>query len=409
MDVMQLIWVAVCVGLVFFMQAGFAFVESGAARAKNAVNVLMKNYLDMCLGGILFWALGYGIMFGNNPTGFIGIDQFFLAELNTGDAIKMSFQIMFAATSATIVSGAVAERMHFSAYLIFSGLVTCLIYPIFGSWTWNSQGWLAKWGFIDFAGSTVVHSIGAWCALAGVMVLGPRLGRYGKNKEIRDIPGHNLPYVALGGFILWLGWFGFNGGSIASLEKDNLGLVLLNTHLGGCAGGMGTILYMYVRKQPVLMSATVNGSLAGLVSITAGAAYVTPLSAILIGVVSGVIYLHVLKLLDHYQIDDVVGAVAVHGGGGAWGTLAVALFHKDGLAWPQVGVQLVGIGAGFLWAFPLAYLFFTLLRHSIGVRASTLHEQRGLDYTEHFELGYPEFQKRLDAGTREATTKAGAV
>ncbi|MDD5275693.1 MAG: ammonium transporter [Methylovulum sp.] len=397
MSELQLVWVAVCVVLVFFMQAGFAFLESGAARAKNSVNVLMKNYMDMCLGGILFWALGFGLMFGDNPTGWLGIDQFFSQQLTNTEAIKLAYQIMFAATAATIVSGAVAERMHFTAYLFFSAIVTGIIYPVFGSWTWNANGWLATLGFVDFAGSTVVHSIGGWCALAGIIVLGPRLGRYSRQGETREIPGHNLPFVALGGFILWMGWFGFNGGSISSLEQDNLGLILLNTHLGGCAGGLGALLFMYLKKRPILLSATINGSIAGLVSITAGAATLSPLTAIIAGLVGGVFYLIAVDLLDRFKLDDVVGAVAVHGVAGTWGTLAVALFPQGDFSFSALLVQLAGVVAGFLWAFPVAYGFFKLLDKSLGVKASTLHEQRGLDYTEHFEIGYPEFQKRLDA------------
>jgi Amt family ammonium transporter len=276
-------------------------------------------------------------------------------------------------------------------------LITGLIYPVYGNWAWNSQGWLAKLGFVDFAGSTVVHSIGAWCALAGILVLGPRMGRYSRTGETREIPGHNLTLVALGGFILWFGWFGFNGGSITDLHQDNLGLILLNTHLGGCAGGLGALLYMYLGKKPVLLSATVNGSLAGLVSITAGAAYFSPLSAIIAGLIGGIIYLQIVRLLDRWQLDDVVGAVAVHGGGGAWGTLAVALFPRGEFDPNAVVVQLTGIAAGFAWAFPMAYCLFRLLDATLGIRASTLHEQRGLDYTEHYEIGYPEFQKRLDS------------
>lgn len=397
MSDLQLIWVAMCVVLVFFMQAGFAFLESGAARAKNSINVLMKNYMDMCLGGLIFWGIGYGLMFGQNATSWLGFSHFFPQQFTTIEAVKLAYQTMFAATAATIVSGAVAERMHFTAYFIFSALVTGIIYPIFGSWAWNEMGWLMKMGFIDFAGSTVVHSIGAWCALAGVIVLGPRLGRYSKQGETREIPGHNLPLVALGGFILWMGWFGFNGGSISSFEKDNLGLVLINTHLGGCAGGVSALFFMYFRKQPVLMSATVNGSIAGLVSITAGAAYLSPLSAIFVGFAGGIIYILVVNLLDKYQLDDVVGAVAVHGGGGVWGTLAVALFPQGAFSFSSLLVQLAGVVSAFLWAFPLAFLFFKLLDAWLGVRASTLHEQRGLDFTEHYEIGYPEFQKRLDS------------
>lgn len=397
MSDLQNIWVAMCVVLVFFMQAGFALLESGASRAKNSINVLMKNYMDMCLGGLIFWGAGFGMMFGHNISGFIGTDHFFPQQFTSVEAIKIAYQIMFAATAATIVSGAVAERMHFPAYLIFSGLVTGIIYPIYGSWTWNEHGWLNALGFIDFAGSTVVHSIGAWCALAGIIVLGPRLGRYSKYGETREIPGHNLPLVALGGFILWMGWFGFNGGSIGSLEKDNLGLVLLNTHLGGCAGGISALLFMYLKKQPVLMSTTVNGSIAGLVSITAGAAYVTPLSAIIIGLAGGIFYIMGVGLLNRLQLDDVVGAVAVHGAGGVWGTLAVALFPRGEFVFSALLVQLAGVSAAFLWAFPVAFGFFKLLDKFMGVRASTLHEQRGLDYTEHYEIGYPEFQKRLDS------------
>ncbi len=397
MSELQLIWIAMCTALVFFMQAGFAFLESGAARAKNAINVLMKNYMDMCLGGLIFWGFGYGVMFGVNSTGWFGASQFAPESFTMAEAIKLAYQMMFAGAAATIVSGAVAERMHFPAYMIFSGLVTGVIYPIYGSWVWNEHGWLASLGFIDFAGSTVVHSIGAWCGLAGVMVLGPRLGRYSRSGESRDIPGHNLPYVALGGFILWIGWFGFNGGSISSFEKDNVGLVLLNTHLGGCAGGVSALFYMYWRKEPVLMSATVNGSLAGLVSVTASAAYITPLSAIMIGFIGAICYLLTVRLLDKYQLDDVVGAFAVHGAAGVWGTLAVAIFIKSGFSWHGLAVQALGVVMAFVWAFPLAFIFFKLLDKTIGIKASTLHQQRGLDYTEHFEIGYPEFQKRLDS------------
>jgi Amt family ammonium transporter len=397
MSELQVIWMAMCVMLVFFMQAGFALLESGASRAKNSINVLMKNYMDMCLGGLIFWSIGFGLMFGDTSTGWLGINHFFQQQFTTAEAVKLAYQTMFAATAATIVSGAVAERMHFSTYLIFSAFVTGIIYPVFGSWAWNEHGWLRALGFVDFAGSTVVHSIGGWCALAGIIVLGPRLGRYSRQGETREIPGHNLPLVALGGFILWLGWFGFNGGSISSLEKNNLGLVLLNTHLGGSAGALSALLFMYFRKQPVLLSATVNGSIAGLVSITAGAAYFSPLAAIAVGFTGGVFYLLAVNMLDRLQLDDVVGAVAVHGVGGVWGTLAVALFPQGAFSFSTLLVQMTGIVACFVWAFPTAFLFFKLLDNYLGVRASTLDEQRGLDYTEHYEVGYPEFQKRLDS------------
>lgn len=398
MSDIEIVWIAVCVALVFFMQAGFAFLEAGAARAKNAVNVMMKNYLDMSLGAIIFWALGYGLMFGDSAYGLIGVNTFMPERFTDRDAIHLAYQTMFAATAATIVSGAVSERIHFGAYLLFSALVSGIIYPVFGSWAWNENGWLAQLGFTDFAGSTVVHSLGGWCSLAGIIVLGPRLGRYSRTgSEVREIPGHSLPHVVLGAFILWLGWFGFNGGSIQSLHHDNLGLILFNTHLGGCAGALGAMLLMRLRRQPILVSRSVNGSVAGLVSITAGAAQFSPASAILVGLLAGMIYCLGVDLLDRMRLDDVVGAVSVHGIAGAWGTLAVAVFSQDTpFSIDAVLVQLIGIAACFLWAFSVAFILFKILDRIIGIRASTLHEQRGLDYTEHYEIGYPEFQKRLD-------------
>lgn len=396
MSEVQVVWMAICVALVFFMQAGFAFLEAGAARAKNAVNVMMKNYMDMCLGAVIFWAAGYGLMYGDSVAGLFGSSRFFPDKISTEDAMHLAYQTMFAATAATIVSGAVAERIHFGAYLMFSGLVSGIIYPIFGSWVWNKDGWLANLGFVDFAGSTVVHSIGGWCSLAGIMVLGPRMGRYSRTGEAREIPGHNLPLVVLGAFILWFGWFGFNGGSIQSLEKDNLGMVLFNTHLGGAAGALGAMLFMTIKKQPVLVSRTVNGSIAGLVSITAGVVHFSPLVSLIVGLAGGMLYCLGVDFLDKRQLDDTVGAVSVHGISGIWGTLAVALFPQNTFSIHELLAQLTGIFACFIWAFPLAFGFFKLLDKVIGIRASTLHEQRGLDYTEHYEVGYPEFQKRLD-------------
>lgn len=396
MSDVQVVWMAICVALVFFMQAGFAFLEAGAARAKNSVNVMMKNYMDMCLGAVIFWAAGYGLMYGDSVAGFLGSSRFFLAKISTEEAMHLAYQTMFAATAATIVSGAVAERIHFGAYLIFSCLVSGFIYPIFGGWVWNQHGWLAELGFVDFAGSTVVHSVGGWCSLAGIMVLGPRLGRYAKSGEAREIPGHNLPLVVLGAFILWLGWFGFNGGSIQSLEKDNLGLVLFNTHLGGAAGALGAMLLMGLKKQPVLVTRAVNGSIAGLVSITAGVNHFSPLASLIVGLVGGMFYCLGVDFLDRRQLDDTVGAVSVHGLSGIWGTLAVALFPETTFNVNALMIQLAGIVACFCWVFPMALLFFKLLDKLIGIRASTLHEQRGLDYSEHYEVAYPEFQKRLD-------------
>ena len=391
------VWIATSIALVFFMQAGFALLECGASRAKNAVNVIMKNYTDICFGSILFWAFGYGLMFGESQSGIIGFSHFLPDTLSNNETISLVFQLMFAATAATIVSGAVAERMRFTSYLVCAMIICSLIYPIFGHWAWGENGWLGQLGFIDFAGATVVHSVGGWCALAGVMVLGPRLGRFSRQGESRDIPGHNLPMIALGGFILWLGWFGFNGGSITNLE--DLGGVLLNTHLGACAGAMGAIVYLTLTGKPILMTTTVNATLGGLVAVTAGAASLTPGMAIITGLLSGVVLVWGTVLLERYKIDDVVGAIVVHGLCGAWGTLAAGMFYSgDMFSISRISVQLLGIATAFIWGFSSAYLTFKMVDKLLGLRASSLHEQRGLDFTEHHEIGYKEFNQAVTHG-----------
>lgn len=394
-EALNIAWVVLASVLVFFMQAGFALLESGMSRAKNAVNVMMKNYMDGCVGGITYWLVGFGLMFGSNLTGWYGMNHFAMHEGQPWDYTFLLFQMMFAATAATIASGAMAERTRYSAYLIGAIVISGFIYPIFGSWVWSGlyggQGWLARLGFIDFAGSTVVHSVGAWCALAGILVLGPRMGRFAEDGTPRAIPGHNMSLVALGGFILWLGWFGFNAGS--SLQMNvSLGLIALNTHLAACAGALGAYLTQRSRCRPVLLSTTVNGSLGGLVSITAGCASMSPLLAMLTGLVAGTVVVMGMRLLERMVIDDVVGAVPVHGFAGVWGTLAAGLFYRGDLFnLERVGIQLLGIAAAFIWVFPLAMLLYLLLAKTIGLRTSTVHEQRGLDFSEHGEIGYPEF------------------
>jgi Amt family ammonium transporter len=395
---MNTLWVIIAAALVFFMQAGFALLESGMSRAKNAVNVMMKNYMDVCLGTILFWLVGYGLMFGNNETGLFGTDHFMLTTTDAWDYTFLLFQTMFAATAVTICSGAMAERTRYDAYLIAACIIIAVIYPVFGSWVWGGfyggSGWLARLGFIDFAGSTVVHSIGAWCALAGVIVLGPRTGRFDKEDgSARDIPGHNLSLVALGGFILWLGWFGFNGGSTLTADTS-VGLVVLNTQLAAAAGACGALFFSRIQGQPILLTSTVNGSLAGLVGITAGCATMTPEYAALTGFIAGGISIWGARLLLKLGLDDVVGAIPVHGFAGAWGTFAAGIFMAgDMFNWSQGAVQLIGITAAFFWAFPLSLILFFALQKTIGLRASTQHEQRGLDFTEHDEVGYPEFHQ----------------
>ncbi|MDZ7803380.1 ammonium transporter [Thiohalophilus sp.] len=393
---MDTVWLITAGALVFFMQAGFALLESGMARAKNSVNVVMKNYMDLCLGSLAFWLIGYGLMFGANPTGLLGQSHFWLGNAEHMDYSLLFFQTMFAATAVTIASGAMAERTRYGAYLIGAVIVCAVIYPVYGSWVWGSlyegSGWLAELGFIDFAGSTVVHSIGGWIALAGIIVLGPRLGRYDQQHKSRLIAGHNLNSVALGGFILWLGWFGFNAGSTASAEAS-IGLIALNTHLAAAAGAVGALLSMGLRGKPVLLTQTINGGIGGLVSITAGCASMEPLYAVITGLVAGWVVVVGTALMERLRLDDVVGAVPVHGFAGAWGTVAAGLFLTGDLFNPaQVLVQVLGVLAGFAWAFPVALLMYGLIQLTRGLRASSEDEQRGLDYSEHYEIAYPEFQ-----------------
>ena len=388
----NMVWLATASALVFLMQAGFALLESGLSRSKNALNVVMKNYADVCLGTLVFWALGYGLMFGSNTSGWFGTDHFMLNS--TGDAGTWGiilFQTMFAATAATIASGAMAERTRFGAYLFGALVITGFIYPVFGSWVWNSDGWLAQLGFIDFAGSTVVHSVGAWCALAGIIVLGPRLGRFDKKGKPREIRGHNMTLVAIGGFILWFGWFGFNGGSTLAADVD-IGLINLNTQLAAAAGASACMLLAALSGRPVLLSETINGSLAGLVGITAGCASMVPGHALITGFIAGIICFLGTRLLLRMRLDDVVGAVTVHGFAGAWGTVAAGIFLIDNPFNMQViSIQLLGVLACFLWTFITALVMYLLIAATVGLRASTMHEQRGLDLTEHAEIGYPEF------------------
>ncbi|MCU1715519.1 ammonium transporter [Pseudomonas sp. 5P_3.1_Bac2] len=392
---LNITWLVLASVLVFFMQAGFALLESGMSRAKNAVNVMMKNYMDGCVGGITYWLVGFGLMFGSNLTGWYGMNHFALHDGEPWDYTFLLFQMMFAATAATIASGAMAERTRYSAYLIGAIVISGFIYPIFGSWVWSGlyggEGWLARLGFIDFAGSTVVHSVGAWCALAGILVLGPRMGRFAEDGRARTIPGHNLSLVALGGFILWLGWFGFNAGSRLEMNVS-LGLIALNTHMAASAGALGAYLAQRSSSSPVLLTTTVNGSLGGLVGITAGCATMSPLLALLTGLIAGFIVVLGMRLLERMMIDDVVGAVPVHGFAGVWGTLAAGLFYSGDLFnLDRVGIQLLGIAAAFIWVFPLALLMYLVLAKTIGLRTSSLDEQRGLDFSEHAEMGYPEF------------------
>lgn len=395
----DIVWVAVSAALVFFMQAGFALLEGGCARAKNSTNVILKNFADLCFGVLGFWLIGYGLMFGTNMSGWFGTDHFLPDSSPGNEAVFFVFQAMFAATAATIVAGSVAERMRFWPYLIASFVITAVIYPVSGSWVWGSfydgTGWLSERGFVDFAGSTVVHSVGAWCALAAVILLGPRLGRFAKDGSPRTIPGHNLPMVSLGVFILWLGWFGFNGGSTLAASQD-IGTVLMNTQIAAVLGVIGTILCTAFLRRPMSAVTILNGGLAGLVSITAGCGSMSAGFSALTGLIGGFVMVLSGVALEKFKIDDVVGAIPVHGFAGAWGTLAAGMFYAGDLFnVARISVQLLGIGTIFVWAFSTALVLFGVLKVVVGIRASTIHEQHGLDYTEHSDIGYPEFQASI--------------
>lgn len=402
------VWVVVGGILVFFMQAGFALIESGSVRSKNTVNVLMKNYMDMCIGGLVFWLFGFGLMFGLNQTGWVGLSHFMPDALDDWHWNLLFFQMMFAATATTIASGAMAERIHFMAYVVSAIIVSGVIYPIFGSWAWGSlfggDGWLKALGFIDFAGSTVVHSIGGWVALAGIIILGPRLGRFGRKGQSHFLAGHNLPLVALGGFILWFAWFGFNAASTVSASVS-IGRIALNTHLAACAAAATYMILALIQSKAVLIRYTINASLAGLVAITAGCATMSPLYAVITGAFAGLLITFVPQLLEKMQLDDVVDAVAVHGVCGAWGTIAAGIFlESNPFNLNVIGVQALGVGAAFIWGFGVAFIMFKILDKVLGgLRVSQQHEQRGLDYTEHAELSYPEFQRDLTFETDNIT------
>lgn len=393
------LWTLVAAALVFFMQAGFAMVEAGFTRAKNAVNILMKNLMDFSMGSIVYWAIGFGLMFGASGTGWFGTSGFFLSDFTPdGDPWVLAFwmfQVVFAATAATIVSGAMAERTKFTGYLLYSACVCGLIYPIFGSWAWgslfNGSGWLEGLGFIDFAGSTVVHSVGGWAALAGAIVLGPRLGKYLADGSVRPIPGHNMPLGALGVFILWLGWFGFNPGSTTTADKS-IAMIFVNTNLAAATGAILAMVTSWGKFGKPDVSMSLNGALAGLVAITAGCANVTPAGSVAIGAIAGILVVLSVMFFDKIKVDDPVGAVSVHGVCGAWGTLAAGIFNIGGTSAAMIGVQLIGIAACFLWTFPTAFIMFKLIDKTIGLRVSPEEEAEGLDFSEHGGNAYPYFE-----------------
>jgi len=389
--ILNVIWIGICAVLVLFMQAGFLLLEGGMVRSKNSINVVLKNFSDIGLGTIGFWVFGFGIMFGTNSSGWLGTSEFFASYTSSSDTLNLLYQMMFAATAATILSGAVAERFSFLPYISGAFIITSLVYPVFGSWAWNDNGWLANLGFYDTAGATVVHSIGGWCALGALALIGPRSGRYSRKGAIHDIPGHNLPYVAIGGFILWFGWFGFNGGSVNE-DFSNLGQILLNTHIGAIGGIAGAIGWLALMRRGFVMVMIVNGALGGLVSVTAGVDALSAPMALLTAMIAGIVVVTSSDLLNKVKIDDVVGAIPVHAFCGAWGTIAVGLFFQgDMFNLERIVAQLIGVVVAFVWGVSMSYGLFWLLNRIHAVRVSTQYEQRGLDISEHKEIGYSDF------------------
>jgi len=387
--VLDLMWIVICGILVFFMQAGFTLVETGFTRSKNTGNIIMKNLMDLCIGSLGFWAIGYTIMYGESIGSFIGKPTLFFDDAE--NMHNLFFQTVFAATAATIVSGAIAERTKFTTYLIFSLIMTVLIYPISGHWVWQGAGWLTNLGFIDFAGSTVVHSVGGWAALVAAFLVGPRLGKYTNGKS-NAIQGHNLLIGALGVFILWLGWFGFNAGSQLAISGDNANAVagiVITTNLAAAAAAIAAMFVSWGLYGKPDISMTLNGALAGLVAITAGCAAVSPMGATIIGLIAGVVIVFSIEFIDKkLKIDDPVGAVSVHGVCGALGTLLVGVFATDGGllyggGFHQLGVQAIGVLAIGAWAIVTSFIVLYTLKKTIGLRVSKEEEVDGLDIHEH--------------------------
>ena len=393
------VWVLLAAMLVFIMQLGFAMVEGGFARSKNTANILMKNLLDFSVGSLIYWMVGFGLMFGVSAAGIIGMPDFMGFAGWEGSVPKetfLIFQTMFGATAATIVSGAVAERTKFHAYLCYSIAVCLLIYPVSGHWTWGG-GWLSQLGFHDFAGSAVVHSVGGWIAFVGAAMVGPRLGKY-RNGKVYAIPGHNLTIASLGVFILWFGWFGFNPGSqLAASGWDNataISRVFVTTNISAAAGALAALVTAWVRYGKPTLSLCLNGVLAGLVGVTAGCDLVSPLGAMCIGIICGMVMVYAVSFIDRVlKVDDPVGAVSVHAVCGTLGTILTGLFATEsGLLYGGgtsfLNIQILGAMANAGWALMMGYIVFWVIKKTVGLRVDKRVEEEGLDVYEHGETAY---------------------
>ena len=392
------IWIAICTVLVFFMQTGFAMLETGFTRKKNSCNVIMKNIMDFAVGSIFYWILGFGIMFGAT-TGVVGVIDLFsngdcsAASQTIPQPVFMAWQLVFCATSATIVSGAMAERTAFKSYLIYSAVMSAVVYPISGCWIWNADGWLAQLGFHDFAGGTAVHLLGGSAAFAGAAVLGARIGKYDKKKKSRAILGQNIPLAALGAFILWVSWFGFNGGSVVTSESGfdlvAIGSVFMNTILSSSACAVSAMIITWVRYGKSDITMTLNGIVAGLVAVTAGADQLPHYAALLVGVGAAFVMIYGIEFIDHIcKVDDPVGAISVHGLCGAFGTIMTGVFSVEkGVIYTGrfnfLGVQLLGVLSVAVYGLAAMTLLFVILKHTVGIRVSEKAEIMGLDRSEH--------------------------
>ena len=384
------VWVAICAAIIFFMEGGFALLEAGFVRSKNAMSIIAKVMVDVIFGGLAFYVVGFGIAYGNS-NGWFAFDTGITSHdlglgLTVSNKLFWFIQLGFAIAAISIVSGAVAERMKIWSYAVFVTVFCAIMYPLVANWVWNPNGWLALRGFNDFAGSAAVHAMGGFSALAAAIVLGPRIGKYQLNGEANPIPGHNLPLAAVGAFILWFGWFGFNPGSTLGAvgNWELIGTVATNTFLASAAGGLSTMLYTYYRYGQIDITMAINGVLAGLVSITAGCNVVGPNSAIVIGLIAGVLVDVAVICIDKLKIDDPVGAIAVHGVNGLFGVIAVGLFATEGGLFFGGGVELLGIQAlGVLvigvFSFTITFILMKLMKRTIGIRVSEREESAGID------------------------------
>ncbi len=384
------VWVALCAALIFFMEAGFALLEAGFVRSKNAMSIIAKVIIDITFGGIAFFIVGFGIAYGSS-NGWFALDFGIMSE-DLGLGLKVSnnlfwfIQLGFAIAAISIVSGALAERMKLFPYAILVVFFCAILYPLVANWVWNPNGWLAMRGFNDFAGSAAVHAMGGFAALAAAIVLGPRIGKYSKDGKSNTIPGHNLPLASVGAFILWFGWFGFNpGSSLGAVGNwELIGSVVVNTFLASASGGIATMIYTYFTYTKIDITMVINGVLAGLVSITAGCNVVGPVSAIIIGAIAGILVDVAVVFFDKIKVDDPVGAIAVHGVNGLFGTLAVGLFAIEGGLFYGGGpslllTQILGVSAIALFSFTLTFIIMKLLKISIGIRISNEDEEAGID------------------------------